>query len=225
MERVDHVHIVQIGCGSLVGDVHRMLQGQVPYREGLELGVTSTDATLVFIVELRETSSHLTASRTRSRYNHQWTRSLHVVVLAKALVAGDELHIVGIAIDGVVEVRLDTLALQAMTELISSMLSVVVGNHYRAYEEVATHELITQTKHILVVGDAQVSTYLVLLDILSADHNENLDAVAQLTKHAELGVGLETRQHARCMVIIEQLTTQLHIQFSVELGDALADML
>jgi len=27
------------------------------------------------------------------------------------------------------------------------------------------------------------------------------------------------------MVIIEQLATQLHIQFSVELGDALADML
>ena len=52
VEGVDHVHIVQVCCSSLVGDVYRVLQRQVPHREGLELGITSADTTLVLVVEL-----------------------------------------------------------------------------------------------------------------------------------------------------------------------------
>ena len=50
MERVNHVDIVQVGCSSLVSDVDRMLQRQVPYREGLKLSITGTNATLVLII-------------------------------------------------------------------------------------------------------------------------------------------------------------------------------
>ena len=52
MEWVDHVYIVEISRSSLISDIHRMLQGQVPHGEGLELGITSTDTTLVLIIEL-----------------------------------------------------------------------------------------------------------------------------------------------------------------------------
>ena len=52
MERVDHVHIVQVGGGSLVSQVDRMLQGDVPDGEGLKLGITGFHAPLVFVVQL-----------------------------------------------------------------------------------------------------------------------------------------------------------------------------
>ena len=52
MEGVDHIHIVQIGRGGLVGQIDRVLQRQIPDGEGLILGVTRTDAPLVFVIQL-----------------------------------------------------------------------------------------------------------------------------------------------------------------------------
>ena len=72
MEWVNHVHIVQVGSSCLVGDVYRVLQRQVPNGESLKLGVTGTDATLVLVVQLTQTGSHLTATRTRSCNDYQW---------------------------------------------------------------------------------------------------------------------------------------------------------
>ena len=111
-----------------------------------------------------------------------------------------------------------------MTELIGSVLSVIVGNHYRAHHKVTTHKLIAQAEHIFVVGDTEVCTNLVLLDIISTDDNQNLNAVAQLSQHAELRVGLEAWKHAGCMMIVEELASQLHIQFSIELSNAFLDV-
>ena len=71
----------------------------------------------------------------------------------------------GITVYQIVYVRLNAHTLQTMTELIGSMLAVIVGNHYRTYHEVAIHEFITQTKHVLVVGNAQIGTNLILLNI------------------------------------------------------------
>ena len=104
MEGVDHVDIVQVGCCCFVGDVHWMFQGQVPNGECLELGVTGTDAALVLVVELRQTCRHLAAARTWCRHDDKLTARLNIVVLAKPLVGGYQLDVVGIAVDGVVDV-------------------------------------------------------------------------------------------------------------------------
>ena len=90
-----------------------------------------------------------------------------------------------------------------MTELVGGILAVVVGDDHGTHIEVAAHELVAQTEHILVVGDAEVGAHLVSLDILRTDHDDDLDGVAQLGQHTEFGVGLETGQHARGMVVIE----------------------
>ena len=112
-----------------------------------------------------------------------------------------------------------------MTELVGCVLTIVVCNHYAAHHEAAAHEFIAQAQYILIVGDAEVGTYLVFLDVLSANHDNNLYAVAQLGQHAQLAVGLETWQYTRCMVVVKQFATQLHIKFAIELCDALLDML
>ena len=178
MERVDHVHIVEIGGCCLIGDVHRMLQGQVPHGEGLEFGITSTDAAFVFVVQLRETGCHLTATWSWSSYDNQLTGGLHIVVLPEAFIGGNEFHVMRITIDGIVNIGFDTHALETMTELISGMLTVVMGDDYGAYHEVALHELLTQSQYILVVGDTEIGSYLILLNIIRTDNDQDLDAVA-----------------------------------------------
>ena len=48
---------------------------------------------------------------------------------------------------------------------------------------------------------------------------------AQALEHADLGVGLEPGQHARGMVVVEQLAAEFQIELAAELIDAVADML
>ena len=108
-----------------------------------------------------------------------------------------------IAFNRIVDIGLDAHAFEAVTELVGCHLSVVVGDNYRAHHEVALHELVAQAQHILVVGDAQIRTYLIAFDVFGTDDDDNLYAVTQLCQHAQLTVGLETRQDARSVVIVE----------------------
>ena len=71
VERVNHVDVIQVGGGSLIGNVDGVLQRQVPYGEGLELGISGMYSPLVLIVELRQADSHLAAAWTGSRDDDQ----------------------------------------------------------------------------------------------------------------------------------------------------------
>ena len=86
VERVDHVDIVEVGGGRLVGDVDRMFERQAPYGEGLELGISGLYAALVFVVELAEAYGHLAAAGSGGGDDHQRPGGLDVVVLAETLV-------------------------------------------------------------------------------------------------------------------------------------------
>ena len=89
MERVDHVHVVQVGGGGLVGQIDRVLQGNVPDGEGLKLGVARAYAVFVLVVELGEARRHLAAAGTRRGDDDERVRRLDILVAAKALVAHD----------------------------------------------------------------------------------------------------------------------------------------
>ena len=52
MEGIDHIHIAEVGGGSLVSEVHRVVQGQIPDREGLKFGVACLNAPLMLVIEL-----------------------------------------------------------------------------------------------------------------------------------------------------------------------------
>ena len=186
MEGVDHVHIVEVGSGCLIGDVNWVLQWQTPYGEGLKLCISGSHTSFVLIVKLRETCCHLTASRTRGRNDYKRTGSLYEVVLSESLVAGNELHVVWIAVDRVVDIRLYSHSLQTVTELIGSVLTVIVGDDDASHHEAAVHKLIAQSQCVFVVCDAEVGSYLVLLDVFGIHHDDNLDAVSQLCQHAQL---------------------------------------
>ena len=103
VERIDDVRIVEVGGCRLVCDVDGMRERQVPHREGLEFGIASLDAAQVLVVELRQAGSELARARTRGGNHHKGARRLHELVLAIALGRNNQVDIVGVALDGIVQ--------------------------------------------------------------------------------------------------------------------------
>ena len=95
MKRVDHVYIIQVCRSCLVGQIYRMLQWDVPDREGLKLRVTRRDSPFMLMVELGEAGSHLSAAGARSCDNHQGPLCFNVFIFAVSVVAYDQWDVGG----------------------------------------------------------------------------------------------------------------------------------
>ena len=174
MERVDHVHIIEVGSSSLICYVDRMLQREIPDRESLELGISGLDSSFVLMVELAEAYRHLTASRTRRGNHHQRPCGLNIVVLSESFVRIDESHIVRISINGIMIIYLDSQTLKTCSVCICTCLTVIMGYHYAAYEQTDILKLRTQPEHVLVISNTEVTSHLVLFDVKGTDHNKHL---------------------------------------------------
>ena len=217
MERVNHIHIVQIGSSSLVCDVHRMLQWEIPHRECLKLGITGTHTTLVLIIKLTQANRHLTAARPRRSNNNQRTLCFNIIVLTEALVRGNQTHVMRIALDEIMAVSLDAFALQTLFEGDGGRLAIIMSDDNRPHHETTVLELTTKAQHVLIVCNAQVGTLLVLLYIGCTNHNNNLDAIADFLEHTQFAVRLEPRQNSAGMVIVKKFTAQFEVKLSVKL--------
>ena len=178
MEGVDHIDIVEVGGGSLISHVDGMFQWETPYGEGLKFGVAGMHTALVLAIELAEADGHLTTSGTGGGDDDQWTFGLDKLVLAKAIVGGDESHIVRIALNQVVDIGFDAHPLKPLAIDIGGLLTCVVGDDHRTNHESSFLEFGAQSQHVLIVGDAKVGAHLVFLDVLGADDNHNLNTVA-----------------------------------------------
>ena len=174
MERVDHIDIVEVGGGCLVCYVYGVFQREVPDWEGLVFGVSRLDAAFVLMVELAQTDSHLAAAWSWSCYHDERTSGLDVVVLAETVFRVYECNIVRIAFDDAMVIHLDSQSFQAVTVSIGARLTVIMGDNDAVDHESAAHELVAQTQHVDVVGDAEVAAHLVLLDVDRADDDDNL---------------------------------------------------
>ena len=82
-------------------------------------------------------------------------------------------------------------------------LSIVMGDDDRIDKEASGLEFSPEPENVHVIGDSKVAADLALLYVDCADDNDYLAAVAQGFEHMELAVGLESRQHPACMIIIE----------------------
>ena len=121
------VHIAQVRSGGFVGDIHRMLQRQVPDGEGLKFCVAGLDAAAVLLVQLAEAGGHLAAAGTGSRHHDERPRGLDVFIFAVAFFADDGLDVEGIAGDDVVMVDPDAELAETGEESVGGRLSVVLG--------------------------------------------------------------------------------------------------
>ena len=224
VEGVDHVDVVEVGGGGLVGDVDGVLQRNAPDGEGLELGVAGLHAATVLVVELAEAYGHLAAAGTWGGDDHQRACGLDVVVLAEAVIGIDEFDVGGVALNNIMIVGLDAHAFETLAVGSGGGLAAVVGNDDAGDQEAALHEDLAQAQHVLVVGDAEVAAFLILLDVHGADDDDDFGIVFQLGEHLQLTVGLEAGQHTTGVVVVEQFTAKFKIKLIAELGDALFDV-
>ena len=224
MEGVDHVHIVQVSGGCLVGKVHRMLQRQIPHRESLELGITGGDAPLVVMVQLAQAGGHLAAAGTGGGDDDQRTGGLNVVIDAETLIGHDVSHIVGIAGDVIVPVAPDAQLFQTLQEGVCRRLAAVTGQHHAAHIQAHLPEGVNQAQNVCVIGNAQVAPDLVLFNIRSVDGDDHFCVIGKLLQHPDLAVRLKAGKHPGCVVIVKKLAAKFQIQLAAELGDPLADL-
>ena len=224
VEGVDHVDIVEVSGCSLVSEVDRMLEGQVPDGEGLELRVASRDTALVLVVELGQAGCHLARTGAGSGDDNERAGSFDVLVLAVALVGDDELYIARIACDGVVGVDLDAQCDQTAFERIGSSLTCILGDNDRTDIQTDAAECVDQTQDIDIIGDTQIRADFVLLDVASRDGDDDFSLIGHLREHAHLAVGCEAGQNAGSVVVVEQLAAELQIELAAELCDALFDV-
>ena len=224
MEGVDDIGIVEVRRGRLVGDVDRMREGKVPDREGLELGIAGGRAMLVLVIELRQAGGKLARARTGGSDHDERSGGLDKLILAVAIVGHDQIDIVRIPLDGIVQLGGNTERVQAVAEHIGSRLAGVLGDDHSRDSKAVAAEQVNQAQHILVIGNAEVTTSLVFLDVVCVDRDDNLDIVGDALEHAELAVRFKTRQHAARMIVIEQLTAKLQIELATKLRDALLNV-
>ena len=224
MEGVDHVHVVQIGGGGLVGQVHRVLQGQVPDGEGFKFGVARFDAPLVVVVELGEAGGHLPAAGAGSRHHHKGAAGFNIVVFPQPLVADDVGHVGGVAGNGIVPVAADSQMFQPVEEGVRRSLPAVAGQHHAAYIQSHVPEDVNEPEDILVVGDAQIPPDFVFFNVPGIDGNDDFHVVLQLLKHPDLAVRRKARQHPGSVIIVKQLAAEFQIQLAAELMDPLFDL-
>ena len=224
VEGVDDVGVIEVCRGGLVGNIDRMRKGQIPNREGLEFGIAGGRAMLVLVIELRQASGELARARAGRRHDNERSGGLDKLVLAIAIVGHDQIDIVRIALDGIVQLGGNTERIQAIAEDIGSGLAGILRNDHGGNGKSIPSEQIDQAQDVLVIGNAQVATGLVLLDMVRIDGDDDLDVVSDALEHAKLAVRLKARQHATRVVVIKELAAKLQIEFAAKLRNALLDM-
>ena len=216
MEGVDHVHIREVGGCRLVGEVDRVGEGQIPDGEGLKLGVARLDAALVVVVELREAGCHLAAAGAGRGDNDQRALGLDIVVLAVALLAGDQLCVGGVTGDRIVAEDAHAEVFQPLDEGVCGGLPGVLRDDDRADIQPDAGESVDQPDCVRIVGDAEVGAHLVLRHRHGGDDDHNFRLVFNLHQHADLAVRGEAGQHARRMKVVKQLAAELEIELAAE---------
>ena len=93
-----------------------MVKGQIPDGEGLKLGISGPDTSLILMVELGEAGGHLSASRSRSRNHYKRTGGLDEIILAVAIITYNKRNVVRISGDHVMAVYLNPDLLQSLLE-------------------------------------------------------------------------------------------------------------
>jgi hypothetical protein len=198
-------------------------RGRFHTGERLELGVAGVDATLMLVVQLRETHGELAGAGAGSRDDHEGLRGLDVLVLAEAVAGHYEVHVRGVARDGVVAVHRDAHLLKACLVGLGLRLPREARDHHAADGEAHAAEHVHQAQDVVAVADADVAAALALLDVVRVQGEHDLRIVCQLPEHARLRVWLEAREDAARVVVVEQLATELQVELASELRDALAD--
>ena len=122
MERIYHVHVVQVCSGGFIRKIHRVLDRQVPYGECLELGISRPDTPFILMVYLGQADGHLPAARSGRRYYHKGLDRFYIVVFPEPVIADDQRYIGRVVRYRVVPVYLHPETHEPLLEYVGIML-------------------------------------------------------------------------------------------------------
>ena len=216
VEGVDHVDVAEVGGGGLVGEIDRVLEGEVPDGEGLELGVAGGAAGHAVVVEHGEAGGELAGAGAGAGDDDDGAGGLDVGVGAVALGGDDEVEIGGVAGDGAVERDGDAAGLKLVAELERGGLAVETGDDHGADVDAPGAEGVDELEGVVVVGDAEVRAHFLALDVLGVDAEDDLGLVAEGAEEAEFGVGVVTGEDAGGVVVEHQFAAEFEVEFVAE---------
>ena len=226
VEGVDHIDVVEVGRGGLVGDVDRVVQGQVPDGEGLELGVAAGAPAGVVVVHLRQAGGHLAAARPRGGDDDEVPGGLDVLVAPVALRRDDAGDVAGVAGDREVAVDPDAQALELVLEGPGPRIVVgPAGDDDAAHVQPVVAEGVDVPQHLVLVAGAQVGADLVAGQVPGGDGHDDLDLVRQGGQHDDLVVGGEAGEDPGGVHVVDELAAELQVELAAELSAALGDPL
>ncbi len=225
MERIDHIDIVKISSGCFVCQVYRMFQRKVPDRESLEFRIAGIYSAFIFVVELGKAGGHFSTSRSGSCDDNQRSGSLDIIILSISIITYDERSVAWISGDQVKLVNTDSQFLQTFLEEIGTFLAGVLCDAYASHIQATACKFIHETKNILVIGNAKVAAYFILVNVIGTDNNNDLRLIRKLHQHAEFAVRFKTRENTGCMVIIKKFASEFKVKLVSELADSFPDVL
>ena len=208
---VNLVVVADIGRGGLVGDVHRMVDRQVPDRERLELGIAGLATLAELVIDLGKTGGELSASRARSRDDDNLGIGRDVGVGAVALVADDHVNIVRVAHYGTVEVDLDSAPCEHVGEVVGASLSVVPGDYDLVGLDAPGCEVIDHLEDVRVVRDSEIRSHLAVLDVSGMDADDDVQILLEGLEDLHLVIGVEPRKNPGCMVVEKKLSAAFDV--------------
>ena len=113
---------------------------------------------------------------------------------------------------------------EALAELEGGGLAGVAGDDDAAHEEAEPLEVVDQFQRVVGVGDAEVGTHLLVLDVARVDGDEDLRLIAEGLQQSQLHVRIVAGQAARRVEVVHQLAAELKVEFAEALCAA-ADFL
>ena len=130
MEGVNHVDIIKVSCGSLVGQIDWMMKGKIPNWEGFKFSVARLDAIDLVVVHIGHTGCQFSRTRSRSGYDDQVTTGFDVVVFPHTFWRNDMIHICWISFDWIMKIRVNSVFLKLIAEgICSGLASVLCDDH------------------------------------------------------------------------------------------------
>ena len=154
-----------------------MLEREVPDWEAFVFGVASTDSAFIVVIELRKAGRHLSASRTRSGNDDDWSSGFDVFVSSKAFFGNDEWDVAWISGDLVVFVGLDSVVGELSDESVNKRERLIEREDDTTNVEVDFLLCINKSFDFGLIGDSKVVSDFVGIDIVGVDDDDNFNLV------------------------------------------------
>ena len=165
----------------------------------------------VFMIKLRETGGHFSASGSRSSYDDKRTRCLDIIILPIAVITDDERHIGRIAGNNIMNIYRDVHFFQSVFKQKGAFLSGELSDRHTPDIKSLIPVRLDQTENVRVIGDPEIAAYFVFFNVYCTYDDDDLSLAAELFEETQFAVGSKTRQHAGGVIVVKKLSSEFQI--------------